>query len=1003
MADKQFAVGGTRSAVYVEGDDPLAELARIVELSDLPPVNQPFDPSKLREPSLTEVSEDAVFAAEAGYKQVADLEGELLRAFEVYDAPHTAVLPPPAVNSNDPGAFADPMLSIDSSPVAGAGDDPSQAISSVAVQPAAVDPVVSGNEPAFEAAGLVDEPAPAMIEASLGSASLEQELLESLGQADFTVSAPVASVQPVSVPAATAKPVQPKRPPPPSFRSDGSFRLPMATFHKPVEDTRREEPESAASAAVSDDPIFSTVPDASEEAAPPYLSQDLPAAEVGEVVAPTTAPVAAVPHATLHGDNGIDALLDEVARYEVPSSRRTASSGLLQDPAFKASLAAITGVAVDIRTSDTIPSQQTPRREPEMQVDRAFAAGADEPDLENLFGPGDFELDLDVFEQQLSDLSLDDAVSTEPRLPVEEAREPFAEFVSETAAHGPSLDSGLGIGTLGAVATQEPVTVDMSTYDLDPAETFLPSSATTAPPAVRAADYAIDENVSFDPAMLPESEDMVEAVADIDVPEMHGEPEKEPSVAVPEYDLDIDAEMASLFGSSPPLAPGRQTLRADQAVSALEQHLERQFGMAKTPSTVPAGAFNEFERALENDFRNLLSQPLGQPQALSSGAPLDPPEAKREGTGGRTFRSVLLAAGATGAFALACVGGYLFLSGDIAEIASNEPRIIAADKGPVKVVPENPGGITVPNQDKAVYDRVAGKEADVVKQSTLVTTNEEPVDVVQKTLVPETASPLEAENESPPPVSTPVEDTTDARLLPAQTAAPAVKDTADQSAAAGGVAVRKVRTMIVKPDGTLVPREATSPEQAATTSPPSAVEAATQIPTTVPKAAASLTGDPASADGTIASLPENNTEEKTPDGDGTASDLSDSAPIPLPRPVDQPVNVTGMVTENGTVRQAPDAADDNALAMAAAATPATGSYGVQIASLPSEADAMASIPRMTAKFGGVLGGRNIGIRKADVPGKGTFYRLRVDVGSKQDAIDLCLRLKSAGGSCLVSR
>lgn len=58
---------------------------------------------------------------------------------------------------------------------------------------------------------------------------------------------------------------------------------------------------------------------------------------------------------------------------------------------------------------------------------------------------------------------------------------------------------------------------------------------------------------------------------------------------------------------------------------------------------------------------------------------------------------------------------------------------------------------------------------------------------------------------------------------------------------------------------------------------------------------------------------------------------------------------------------------------------------------------------LSAKYGNVLGGRNAKIQKADIPGKGTFYRVRVPAGSKQEATALCAKYKSAGGQCLVAK
>lgn len=57
----------------------------------------------------------------------------------------------------------------------------------------------------------------------------------------------------------------------------------------------------------------------------------------------------------------------------------------------------------------------------------------------------------------------------------------------------------------------------------------------------------------------------------------------------------------------------------------------------------------------------------------------------------------------------------------------NAPPVIVADTGPEKVKPEDPGGLEVPNQDKTVYDRVSGEDAERVEK--LLPEPEEPVDI----------------------------------------------------------------------------------------------------------------------------------------------------------------------------------------------------------------------------------------------------------------------------------
>jgi hypothetical protein len=43
------------------------------------------------------------------------------------------------------------------------------------------------------------------------------------------------------------------------------------------------------------------------------------------------------------------------------------------------------------------------------------------------------------------------------------------------------------------------------------------------------------------------------------------------------------------------------------------------------------------------------------------------------------------------------------------------------------------------------------------------------------------------------------------------------------------------------------------------------------------------------------------------------------------------------------------------------------------------------------------------IVKAEIAGKGTFWRVRVPAGSRNEAVKLCESYKSAGGSCFVSK
>lgn len=513
----------------------------------------------------------------------------------------------------------------------------------------------------------------------------------------------------------------------------------------------------------------------------------------------------------------------------------------------------------------------------------------------------------------------------------------------------------------------------------------------------RSAAAALEQRLPFDPLDIVETEDHPETVAMPDVPEM---PAAEPAPSAPrqDFDYDLDAELAGLLQMAPPVASSSRTATPS---------------LAPTPPAAkasPSDDFDDFERALEEDFRRSLAQPQQQ-GPLRGGRisinQLTPADAVPEG-GGR--RWMLLASTVALVLVAGSVGAYLWMSGTGSSmLASDEPRVITADKDPIKVAPENPGGKSVPNQDKAVYDRVAGQNVADPKQPSLISSNEEPMDVVQRTLMPENL-----DNDEVPLAVTPVGETEDPRLLPGGTeTANAASGEADQSA----IAPRKVRTMIVKPDGTLVAQEVPAP----VASGPVASPSGTPTSVTAPAPALAAPSQPASASaavpapetpsaapsGTQATTPA--AQAATPVPPETAAAAPSSAPVPVSRPAQQPVNVVGTVTDQGNVRggrvepATPPAGRQAPAAPAAAASVAPGEYVIQIASLPSEAEAEKSYRNLSGKFAGVIGGRGYEIKAAEVAGKGTYYRVRIAAGSKAEADALCARFKAAGGSCLVAR
>jgi hypothetical protein len=79
----------------------------------------------------------------------------------------------------------------------------------------------------------------------------------------------------------------------------------------------------------------------------------------------------------------------------------------------------------------------------------------------------------------------------------------------------------------------------------------------------------------------------------------------------------------------------------------------------------------------------------------------------------------------------------------------------------------------------------------------------------------------------------------------------------------------------------------------------------------------------------------------------------------------------------------------------------SGSYGVQLSSSPSESDARGAASRLGSRFSSALGGRSPRVVKGEAAGK-TVYRVRVGGMSKDGAASACGNVKSSGGSCFVT-
>ncbi|BCH59273.1 hypothetical protein RvVAR0630_18970 [Agrobacterium vitis] len=493
----------------------------------------------------------------------------------------------------------------------------------------------------------------------------------------------------------------------------------------------------------------------------------------------------------------------------------------------------------------------------------------------------------------------------------------------------------------------------------------------------------------FDAAEISDQDEHLEAVAHLDVPDLPPVEDAAPATYRQDYDFDIDSELATLLDQTvEPRSASAPSKPVQAAAAVAAAPVAPMPPLAEQVKNMPSDDFDVFEKALEEDFRKSLDGPHSF--GAKPGGPVPMPlEAEdyddyEEPRGSR--RWVAMAAAAV----VVLVGGggvYAWMKTSGGEtFSSSEPKVVMADKGPVKVVPADPGGKSVPNQNKAVYDRVSGSAPDQPQQKSLISSQEEPVDVAQRTLEPDNL-PLEQESEADNAGMNGAGMSGDAPQA-GQNGQPgdAAKQGDQQS-----LSPRKVKTMIVRPDGSLVAQEA--PAQPPATSQPSTAQGSAPQPAAAQPGSAA----PQSVEQAMASA---DTAAAAPDAaQDTGGVPAPNMPVPRNRPAAAPVQTAAAAPKSPTPAATPVSASPTPTSTASG----SGGYLVQISSLPSEADAQKSYKNLSAKFGSVIGGRGVDIKAADIPGKGTYYRVRIPAGSKDEAVSLCERYRGAGGNCMVVR
>ncbi|GGE45329.1 hypothetical protein GCM10007276_23130 [Agaricicola taiwanensis] len=260
--------------------------------------------------------------------------------------------------------------------------------------------------------------------------------------------------------------------------------------------------------------------------------------------------------------------------------------------------------------------------------------------------------------------------------------------------------------------------------------------------------------------------------------------------------------------------------------------------------------------------------------------------------------------------------------------------------------------------------------------------------------------------------------------------------------------VRRVRTFVVRPDGSVVDsaeagQQSGTPDQSSTNA--AATEPAAQQPQSgqpTDQSQAAQNNQPAapqSIEQLAAAIQEPPPAEIRGESDGPSAGISfapgeqfgiiadspaptadqaaapaagaNSVPMPAPRPVNlastSPQRPAASPQAPQQLVQPQQQQQTQAFAPAQTAAPAAqpargGGFVVQVSSQRTEADARGTFAQLQQRFPQILGSYQPSIQPANLGDRGTYYRVRVGpFASREDATGLCMNLKTAGGDCVV--
>ncbi len=595
--------------------------------------------------------------------------------------------------------------------------------------------------------------------------------------------------------------------------------------------------------------------------------------------------------------------------------------------------------------------------------------------------------------------------SLEPDFDRDATERLYADLAAATQAAEPSFQTSALEQPLPDPITPDPVMPDLGATDPVLPDAGAPEPASVSPPYDPAADF---EARLLEDLPVPADEVPAPALPQTDVPPVPAAPSVsvDPPAGASPHGFD-PGDLSGLTGAATAQPPLGEPSLGGQAPQ-------------QSARGAPAVDLSGLEAELANtDFTQ--TDPV-----FDESGHVPPMESEDANAGTSRRRGLFILAGLIAVVVVGGAGAFfvnLFGGGE----ASGPAPVIRADKSPTKVQPQQSGEQPAQEQGKLVYDRVSGDGSD--ENTKLVPRQEEIADVGGKAV----------------------------RVINPNAEETGLRGTSNGTGSAllDEDAPKRVRTVVVKPDGTIVgeieppiepqtdqsPAPLTQGQTQGTGQEQSGQQAALQ-PAPLPgqdgssldsgasqattpglqggQEGAASTDSAATAEGGVplprarpSDLPRSEAAPvQTQSSQGAASNfVPPSAPSANNARSNQPISLTP--TGNQTQTQATQTATQTAAAQTQAAQQASapqtttfpaGSFVVQVAASRNEQDARSTAASISQRYSGQLSGYSPQVERADLGDRGIYYRVGVGPMNTQAAANsLCSNLKSAGLDCFVRR